>query len=281
MFALAESLGGVESLVEVPQAMTHQSVEDSDAAVPADLVRLSCGIEDAADLVEDLAQAIGVTRRSLGEMLRLPLLASPCCSPPRPRRHGAAPARPPAVAGNPADRMLGVRSRTRSTTRPQVHAEGAPPGVAAMTRWLQANTRGVFWGSYRCEKWGKHEASLHAENRAIDWHLDVFDPPTSAPPRRLIRLLLAPDAAGNPQALARRMGVEELIWDCGYWGAGMTEFNQYSPCYKRGRLRKRVNTTVAHRDHMHLGLTTGAAARTSFWTGARMTGAILAGCVAA
>ena len=59
VFALAESLGGVESLVEVPQAMTHQSVEDSDAAVPADLVRLSCGIEDAADLVEDLARAIG------------------------------------------------------------------------------------------------------------------------------------------------------------------------------------------------------------------------------
>jgi cystathionine gamma-synthase len=59
VFSLAESLGGVESLVEVPQAMTHQSVEGSDAAVPADLVRLSCGIEDARDLVEDLAQAIG------------------------------------------------------------------------------------------------------------------------------------------------------------------------------------------------------------------------------
>jgi cystathionine gamma-synthase len=58
LFALAESLGGVESLIEVPQAMTHQSVEDSAAAVPADLVRVSCGIEAAADLVEDLRQAI-------------------------------------------------------------------------------------------------------------------------------------------------------------------------------------------------------------------------------
>ena len=45
IFSLAESLGGVESLIEVPQAMTHQSVEGSGAAVPADLVRLSCGIE--------------------------------------------------------------------------------------------------------------------------------------------------------------------------------------------------------------------------------------------
>jgi cystathionine gamma-synthase len=58
LFALAESLGGVESLIEVPQAMTHQSVEGSSAAVPADLVRVSCGIEAAADLVEDLRQAI-------------------------------------------------------------------------------------------------------------------------------------------------------------------------------------------------------------------------------
>jgi cystathionine gamma-synthase len=58
IFSLAESLGGVESLIELPQAMTHQSVEGSEAAVPADLVRLSCGIEAAEDLVEDLARAL-------------------------------------------------------------------------------------------------------------------------------------------------------------------------------------------------------------------------------
>jgi cystathionine gamma-synthase len=58
IFSLAESLGGVESLIEVPQAMTHQSVEDSAAAVPADLVRLSCGVEAAEDLVEDLRRAV-------------------------------------------------------------------------------------------------------------------------------------------------------------------------------------------------------------------------------
>ncbi len=59
LFTLAESLGGVESLIEVPQAMTHQSVEGSAAAVPADLVRLSCGIEDPQDLVDDLRAALG------------------------------------------------------------------------------------------------------------------------------------------------------------------------------------------------------------------------------
>jgi cystathionine gamma-synthase len=58
LFTLAESLGGVESLIEVPQAMTHQSVEGSSAAVSPDLVRLSCGVEEPEDLVEDLRQAL-------------------------------------------------------------------------------------------------------------------------------------------------------------------------------------------------------------------------------
>jgi cystathionine beta-lyase/cystathionine gamma-synthase len=60
LFTLAESLGGVESLIEVPQAMTHQSVEGSAAAVSPDLVRLSCGVEAPEDLVTDLRQALAV-----------------------------------------------------------------------------------------------------------------------------------------------------------------------------------------------------------------------------
>src|SRR6478736_2931941 len=86
------------------------------------------------------------------------------------------------------------------------------PGMLDLQHWLEHNVRGVFWGSYRCEKWGKHSASLHAENRAIDWHLDAFNRADQRAADKLIRLLLAPDNLGNPQALARRMGVEELIW---------------------------------------------------------------------
>ena len=59
IFRLAESLGGVESLIEVPAAMTHMSVADSTPAVPEELVRLSVGIEDADDLIADLDQALG------------------------------------------------------------------------------------------------------------------------------------------------------------------------------------------------------------------------------
>ncbi len=58
IFTLAESLGGVESLIEVPARMTHLSVAGSSLEVPDDLVRLSVGIEAAADLITDLANAL-------------------------------------------------------------------------------------------------------------------------------------------------------------------------------------------------------------------------------
>ena len=59
LFALGESLGGVESLIEVPLAMTHGSVRGTKLAPPAGLVRLSVGIETVEDLIADLAQALG------------------------------------------------------------------------------------------------------------------------------------------------------------------------------------------------------------------------------
>lgn len=58
IFILAESLGGVESLIELPGAMTHASTVGSQLEVPEDLVRLSVGIEDGDDLIADLAQAL-------------------------------------------------------------------------------------------------------------------------------------------------------------------------------------------------------------------------------
>ncbi len=59
IFALGESLGGVESLIEVPLAMTHGSVRGTKLAPPAGLIRLSVGIENVVDLIADLAHAIG------------------------------------------------------------------------------------------------------------------------------------------------------------------------------------------------------------------------------
>jgi len=59
LFFLAESLGGVESLIEVPAAMTHLSVAGTPLEVPPDLLRLSVGIEHADDLIGDLDRALG------------------------------------------------------------------------------------------------------------------------------------------------------------------------------------------------------------------------------
>ena len=63
LFALAESLGGVESLINHPASMTHASIPREERiknGLTDSLIRLSVGIEDADDLIADLAQAIGV-----------------------------------------------------------------------------------------------------------------------------------------------------------------------------------------------------------------------------
>jgi cystathionine gamma-synthase len=60
LFTLAESLGGVESLIELPATMTHASVAGSPLAVPDDLIRLSVGLESVDDLIADLDRALTV-----------------------------------------------------------------------------------------------------------------------------------------------------------------------------------------------------------------------------
>jgi cystathionine gamma-synthase len=60
IFTLAESLGGVESLIGYPHAMTHASVAGTALAVPENLVRLSVGIEDINDLLEDVTAALAL-----------------------------------------------------------------------------------------------------------------------------------------------------------------------------------------------------------------------------
>jgi cystathionine gamma-synthase len=57
LFTLAESLGGVESLIEIPAAMTHASTAGSPLAVDPSLIRLSVGLETVTDLLEDLRGA--------------------------------------------------------------------------------------------------------------------------------------------------------------------------------------------------------------------------------
>src|SRR4051794_31707446 len=172
------------------------------------------------------------------------------------------------AAGTPAARPAPLPADPEDYD-PATHCAPAPhPGMVALVAWLGRNARGTFWGTYRCEKWGPHEASLHAENRAVDWHLDVSVPADPAAARKLIDVLRAPDRTGLPHALAGRMGVEEIMWDCSYWGACMHEFKPYSPCFNaKGERKQHVDPTIGHLNHLHIGMSkAGAAKRTSFWT---------------
>lgn len=171
----------------------------------------------------------------------------------------------PSLSANPANRLLS-RGIDPLQYDPATKCNGGKvwAGTMAMVSWLQKNASGVNWGEYRCEKWGKDSASLHSEGRAIDWH-----PSSSAAGRALVKLLLAPDKAGNAAALARRMGVQGLIFDCKAWfGNWDGKLGNYSYCYgKDGKRKKGLNVTQAHMDHVHLELNRrGAAKKTTFWS---------------
>jgi hypothetical protein len=140
-----------------------------------------------------------------------------------------------------------------------------PPGMLAMERWLERHAKGESWGIMRCEKLSGDNYSLHAEGRAIDWRLDAHDSSERREARRLIRLFLKRDSHGNNHARARRMGIQELIWNCRSWWAGDGGMQRYSVCERSG-----VDDTTAHRNHMHIGLNwRGARMKTTFWLGRR------------
>ena len=104
------------------------------------------------------------------------------------------------VGNNPADHLVDL-APDPEVYDPATHCTRMPkPGMTAFVGWLQRHADGVFWGTYRCERWGPHEASLHAEGRAVDWHLDVSNPSDRHAARRLIELFLAPDKVGTPHA---------------------------------------------------------------------------------
>jgi hypothetical protein len=83
---------------------------------------------------------------------------------------------------------------------------------------------------------------------------------------RLIRLLLEEDRNGNEVALARRMGVQGLIFNCRAWYGG-SGLGRYSACYRdNGKRDPDVDRTTAHKDHVHIELNwKGARRKTSFW----------------
>ena len=170
------------------------------------------------------------------------------------------------AATNPADALASTAIDPYRYDRATDCRKSIPAGTQAMKAWLEKNAGGSFWGIMRCERWGKDSASLHAEGRAIDWHLSVHRRADKKEASRLIRLFLATDRAGNRHALARRMGIQELIWNCRSWWSGGEGMRPYSACYDSAGRRKKIDDTTAHRDHIHIGLNwAGAKLESSFW----------------
>jgi hypothetical protein len=171
-------------------------------------------------------------------------------------------------SGNPANGLVKVPIDDYAYD----HAKGCRKhpmrGTVALQRWLETNAAGVSWGIMRCSKLGAGNYSLHAEGRALDWHLDARSAADRRAADRLIELLLAPDRAGSTHALARRMGIQEIIWNCHSWWSGSDGMGKYSQCFhENGRKKRNVNYTLGHKDHIHFGLSwRGARKRTTFWS---------------
>ena len=173
------------------------------------------------------------------------------------------------VSKNPADALAELPIED-SAYDPATKCSAKPKaGMTALVQWLRQERRRRLWGTYRCEKWGKGSASLHAEGRAVDWHLDVDVPADRREAERLIR---APArarphrrAAGARAPHGRRgdhLGLRVL------GGRDVAVQAATAPAWARAAgAQENVDKTTAHRDHLHIGMTkAGAAKKTSFWT---------------
>ena len=147
----------------------------------------------------------------------------------------------------------------------QVTCTKAPrPGTVALASWLMrtypaTGSMGLMRG---CRVGGRSE---HKDGRAFDWKADVRKKKTRRAAYDFIRKALATDAAGNPHALARRMGIMYLIWNDHIYSA----WGGFEPAdYLNGGCRslKACSRTLRHRDHVHISLgRPGARAATSWF----------------
>jgi hypothetical protein len=133
-----------------------------------------------------------------------------------------------------------------------------PPGMDALIKWMKKNTRkNVPYGTIRCD------GGVHGTGRALDWMLDARKHSQKQLAMTVINTWMADDKRGRDNALARRMGVQLIIYNCRYWQAGDKGWNPYSEC-SGGKAN--ADPTQGHIDHVHIELTKAAARlKTSFW----------------
>jgi hypothetical protein len=131
-----------------------------------------------------------------------------------------------------------------------------PPGMKALIKWMKKHTKkNVAYGTIRCD------GGVHGTGRALDWALDARKKRTKALAMTVINTWMADDKRGRDNALARRMGVQLIIYNCRYWQAGDKGWSPYSACSGRN-----PDPTQGHIDHVHVELTKAASRlKTSYW----------------
>ncbi len=163
---------------------------------------------------------------------------------------------PPAPPKNPnLPRELDIASPYLPQT---VCDPAAKPGVTAFARLMSQHYSEFSYGISRACNYGLTE---HSEGRALDWMLNKNDPTERAIADAVVDWLVAPDANGQPGAMARRFGIMYIIWDRRIWGT--YQMNEgWRPYYG----------SSPHTDHIHFSFSwDGAMRRTSWWTGKAWT----------
>ncbi|HCB04402.1 MAG TPA: hypothetical protein PLZ93_03850 [Nocardioides sp.] len=167
----------------------------------------------------------------------------------------------PAVAavdggGLPIEDYAGYQPQRTCTQKPK-------PGTVALGVWLVA-TYGGGGGAVNRPCTGS-STSEHKDGRAVDWTLDAADPADRTLARAFLSAAFATDAAGNENALARRMGIMYVIWNDHYYPA-YHQFEKERYLSSGCRSKKRCSKTLRHRDHMHISLSkAGGRGLTSFY----------------
>ena len=159
-------------------------------------------------------------------------------------------------SGLPVEDYASYDPQTTCTKKPRA-------GTIALGEWLVATYGGAGGAVNRpCSGSGSSE---HKDGRAVDWTLDADNPAERTLARTFLAAAFATDAAGNPAALARRMGIMYVIWSDHFYPA----YQQFQPenyLSSSCRSKRKCSKTLRHRDHMHISLSkAGAKGLTSFY----------------
>ena len=131
-----------------------------------------------------------------------------------------------------------------------------PKGMSRLIKFMKRTTKkNTIYGTIRCD------GGVHSTGRALDWMMDARKRKQKRLAMTVINTWFEKDNRGRPNALARRMGIQLIIYNCRWWQAGDRGWSPYSACSGRN-----PDPTQGHIDHIHIELTKPAAKlRTSYW----------------